>query len=120
LTGQWVYWRRRCFFAALFVETFFLVFAVVFFVVAFFVVAFFVVTFFAIVSLVDAFFAVALFSGAVAASTDFQSTSLLHQRPAGAAPLQTGSGRACVGQLFESAGQVLDAENIYAQAKALA
>src|ERR1700730_1336670 len=28
--------------------------------------------------------------------------------------------RACVGQLFESADQVLDAENIYAQAKALA
>jgi methylenetetrahydrofolate/methylenetetrahydromethanopterin dehydrogenase (NADP+) len=28
--------------------------------------------------------------------------------------------RACVGQLFQSAGQVLDAENIYAQAKALA
>jgi methylenetetrahydrofolate/methylenetetrahydromethanopterin dehydrogenase (NADP+) len=28
--------------------------------------------------------------------------------------------RACVGQLFESSGQVLDAENIYARAKALA
>jgi threonine dehydrogenase-like Zn-dependent dehydrogenase len=28
--------------------------------------------------------------------------------------------RACVGQLFESSDQVLDAENIYAQAKALA